>query len=78
MTTPATILFQVGSTPPNRPTDGKILLFAKDDNIFYQLDDQGIEKPLSGSSTSASTTGVDGGTPTTNYNGTTPINGGSA
>lgn len=74
MSNPADILFQTGTTTPLPPTTGKILLYAKADNIFYQLDSAGVERPLSGTST---TTGVDGGTPTSDYGGTTEINGGT-
>jgi hypothetical protein len=74
MSTPADILFATGTNSPAAPTTGKILLYAKTDNTFYQMDDAGIEKPLGTGSTN---TGIDGGTPSTIYGGTTPINGGT-
>lgn len=74
MSTPADILFATGSASPNPPTSGKLLLYGKDDNVFYQMDSSGIEKPLGTGSTD---TGIDGGTPSTIYGGTSPINGGT-
>jgi len=75
MSNPADILFQTGNTSPQPPTVGKILLYAKNDNIFYQMDSSGIEKPLAGGA--GTDTAIDGGTPDSNYGGIEPINGGT-
>ena len=74
MTSPSDILFSVGDLTPQPPTPGKILLYAKN-NLFYQLDSNGVETQLGGGGNT--NTGIDGGTPSSNYGGTTPIIGGA-
>lgn len=76
MSLPADILMTEGDTLPAPPTSGKILLYAKTNNKFYSMDSDGDETLL-GSGGGSTDTGIDGGTPSSNYGGTTPINGGT-
>lgn len=49
MTFPSDIMLVQGDTTPGSlPTSGKILLYAKDNGIFYSLDSAGVENPIGG------------------------------